>query len=268
MEQQPHSYENQEPEGVEPYRVEPIVGDAEVATAMAAEDAPDTTAEAGSPTDAAEAERRPPDPPSIYVASLADYNQGKLHGTWVDMTMPLEDIELSIRQMLERSPVLQSEGEHYGDWAIHDSENFGVATVPMHDDLNTLHDLAEGIAEHGPAFSAWAEVNEGDSDRWPLFTEAYLGEYDSLTAYGEHLWEEMGWQQVVDEVLPPEVARYTTVDAEHLAQDLWLEGSIQLVQKPGVGAGYSGATCEDISAGKAGLCCEIVRGDELIHRER
>ena len=183
----------------------------------------------------AEEERRRPEPPSIYIASLADYNVGKLHGTWVDMTMPLEDIDLAIRQMLERSPVLQSEGEDYGDWAIHDSENFGVVTVHEHDDLDTLHELAKGIAKHGPAFAAWAEANEGDPERWPLFTEAYLGEYDSLHGYGEHLWEEMGWQQVVDEVLPPEVARYTTVDAEHLAQDLWFEGSIQLVQKPGGG---------------------------------
>jgi len=151
------------------------------------------------------------------------------------MTLPLEDIELAIRQMLERSPVLQGEDEDYGDWAIHDSEHFGIVTVHGHDDLDTLHELAKGIAEHGEAFAAWAEVNEGNSERWPLFTEAYLGEYASLTAYGEHLWEEMGWQQVVEDVLPPEVARYTTVDAEHLAQDLWLEGSIQIVQKPGGG---------------------------------
>lgn len=235
MEQQPHAYENEQPEGAERSTGEMLSGDAEVVTATAAEESTSAAADVDSPTEPAEAERRPPEPPSIYVASLADYNNGKLHGTWVDMTLPLEDIDLAIRQMLERSPEIQAEGEDYGDWAIHDSEHFGVVTVHEHDDLDTLHELAEGIAEHGQAFSAWAEANEGDPERWPLFTEAYLGEFDSLTAYGEQLWEEMGWQQLVDEVLPPEVARYTTVDAEHLAQDLWLEGSIQLVQKPGGG---------------------------------
>ncbi|ACV80914.1 antirestriction protein ArdA [Nakamurella multipartita] len=234
MEQQPHS-ENEQSEGDEPDRAGSMVGDADVATPTAVEQSIGAAAEADSPTETVEAERRPPEPPSVYVASLADFNVGKRHGTWVDMTMPLEDIELAIRQMLERSPVLQAEGEDYGDWAIHDSEHFGVVTVHEHDDLDMLHDLAEGIAEHGEAFSSWAEAFEGEPDRWPLFTEAYLGEYDSLTAYGEHLWAEMGWQQVVDDVLPPEVARYTTVDAEQLAQDLWLEGSIQLMQKPGGG---------------------------------
>lgn len=236
MEQQPHSYEDEQP-AAEPFEDGGAMPDgAEVATTTtAAERAPDTPADAASPTEIAEAERKPPEPPSIYVASLADYNQGKLHGTWVNMTMPLEDIDLAIRQMLERSPVLQAEGEDYGDWAIHDSEHFGVATVHEHDDLDTLHELAAGVAEHGEAFSAWAEANEGDSERWPLFTEAYLGEYDSLTAYGEHLWDEMGFQQLVDDVLPPEVARYTTVNAEYLAQDLWLGGDIQIMHKPGGG---------------------------------
>lgn len=236
MEQQPHAYEHEQP------APEPIEGpgvirnDPGVATAATAAEKPTETAtDSASPTEKAEAERKPPEPPGVYVASLADYNEGKLHGTWVDMTMPLEDIELAIRQMLERSPVIQAEGENYGDWAIHDSDNFGVATVHEHDDLDMLHQLAAGIAEHGDAFSAWAEANEGDSERWPLFTEAYLGEFDSLTAYGEHLWEEMGFQQLVDDVLPPEVARYTTVNAEHLAQDLWLEGSIQIFHKPGGG---------------------------------
>lgn len=237
MEQQAHSYENEQPAAAQ---IEggggAMAGDTAVATNPTTMEQPsESGTEAASPTETAEAERKPPEPPSIYVASLADYNVGKLHGTWVDMTMPLEDIELAIRQMLEGSPVLRAEGEDYGDWAIHDSEHFGVVTVHEHDDLDTLHELAEGIAEHGDAFSAWAEANEGDSERWPLFTEAYLGEYDSLEAYGEHLWDEMGYQQLVDEVLPLEVARYTTVNAEQLAQDSWLEGSIQIFHKPGGG---------------------------------
>lgn len=241
MEQQPHSFENDEPvagqmegDGVLPRGAEA----ASTATApeQAAGDAMSTTSEADVPTDVRDETDRPPrEVPSIYVASLADYNVGKLHGTWVDMTMPTEDIELAIRQMLERSPVLQADGEDYGDWAIQDSENFGVVTVHEHDDLDTLHELAEGIAEHGEAFSAWAEANEDDAERWPLFTEAYLGEFDSLTAYGEYMVQETGWQQMVDEVMPLEISQYIRVDAEQWAQDLWLSGDIQVMHKPGGG---------------------------------
>lgn len=137
--------------------------------------------------------------------------------------------------MLERSPALQADGEEYGDWAIHDFNNFGASTVHDHDDLDVLHELAKGIVEHGSAFSAWAEANDGDLERWPLFTEAYLGEFASLTAYGEQVLEEMGWNQVIDEVLPPQISQYVTVDAEKLAHDMWFGGEIQIMHQPGFG---------------------------------
>lgn len=137
--------------------------------------------------------------------------------------------------MLENSPVLQAEGETFGDWAIHDSSGFGLSAVHEHDDLDTLHKLAVGIEEHGDAFSAWADAFEGDSEHWEQFSEAYLGEYHSLTAYGETIIDDMGWQQEIDRVLPESVARYARIDAQALAQDMWLGGEIQIVHRPGGG---------------------------------
>ena len=37
--------------------------------------------------------------PSIYVSVLADYNAGYLHGTWIDATLPIEDIWQHINQL-------------------------------------------------------------------------------------------------------------------------------------------------------------------------
>ena len=58
--------------------------------------------------------------PSIYVACLSSYNEGVLHGCWIDATQGYDDIESKIRDMLSKSPCDGIAEE----WAIHDYENF------------------------------------------------------------------------------------------------------------------------------------------------
>lgn len=178
---------------------------------------------------------RQPQSPHIYVSSLADYNQGQLHGVWIDATRDLDDMREEIEEMLCQSPVLLAEDETTGDWAIHDSVGFAMVTVHEQDDLETVHRLAVGIEKHGAAFSAWAEVFESNPEQCGLFQEAYLGEYDDLDSYGEQLWDDMGRQGLIDSVLPAKVARHTLIGAHSLANDLWLGGDIQIVYKPGGG---------------------------------
>lgn len=40
----------------------------------------------------------------IYVADLAAYNNGKLHGIWIDATQALDDIQEQINELLANSP--------------------------------------------------------------------------------------------------------------------------------------------------------------------
>ena len=42
--------------------------------------------------------------PRIYVASLADYNEGRLHGAWIDAAQDEEELERCVKEMLARSP--------------------------------------------------------------------------------------------------------------------------------------------------------------------
>ena len=42
--------------------------------------------------------------PRIYVADLAAYNNGKLHGVWVDAALELDDIQEAVVKMLKASP--------------------------------------------------------------------------------------------------------------------------------------------------------------------
>lgn len=59
------------------------------------------------------------DTPRIYVACLASYNAGILHGRWIDAT-DAEVIHEGIEDMLSESQEPIPE-----EWAIHDYEGFG-----------------------------------------------------------------------------------------------------------------------------------------------
>ena len=44
------------------------------------------------------------DSPKIYVACLAAYNAGQLHGEWILADQEPQEIQAAIRSMLEKSP--------------------------------------------------------------------------------------------------------------------------------------------------------------------
>jgi antirestriction protein len=55
----------------------------------------------------------------IVVACLAAYNNGILHGEWIDLNQPLDDVWRAICTMLNNSPIPNAE-----ELAIHDYEGF------------------------------------------------------------------------------------------------------------------------------------------------
>jgi len=60
------------------------------------------------------------DTPRIYVACLAAYNAGILHGEWIGLDQDIDDIWSEIRNMPSSSPEPYAE-----EWAIHDYDGFG-----------------------------------------------------------------------------------------------------------------------------------------------
>lgn len=176
--------------------------------------------------------------PEIYVASLADYNAGKYHGTWIDATLDPDEIRIRIATMLRHSPVLRAEGETFGDWAIHDYDGFGGIRLGELEDPEYINAVALGISEYGDAFAAWVDINGLPEPRNPdtlvqQFRDAYLGQYASLDDYGETIWDDMGWQSLIESVLPPEIARNGSVMAHRLADDMWKGGDIQIAHTDG-----------------------------------
>jgi hypothetical protein len=78
-------------------------------------------------------EKRQPDPdnperreqhykdgPRIWVGSLADYNNGLLHGEWIDAAVPDEQLAAAVQRMLAASE--EPGAEEYG---IFEFDKFG-----------------------------------------------------------------------------------------------------------------------------------------------
>lgn len=142
----------------------------------------------------------------IYVACLASYNNGILHGEWIDAAQGVAGIWRDVSQMLLRSPA-----EYAEEWAIHDYEGFGSLSVLEHASFETVATYATFIEEHGELGSKLAGHFGDLDDARIAISENYAGQYDSLSDYAEQLTEET--TQI------PESLRFY-VDYEKMARDL------------------------------------------------
>lgn len=153
--------------------------------------------------------------PRIYVACLSAYNAGKLHGRW----MPCDDVDTlqdSIKTMLEASPEPDAE-----EWAIHDYEGFGSASLSEYQSLETVTAMAELIQEHGSLASELIAHFGGDlQEARQAMEDQYVGCYDSLEDFTASLTEETGGLEQV----PEHIRGY--IDYAAMARDMELSGDI------------------------------------------
>ena len=148
--------------------------------------------------------------PRIYVACLAAYNNGQLHGAWIDADQSADAIHDEIRAMLAASPIPGAE-----EWAIHDYEDFGGIQLSEYEDIDRVAEIAALLVEHGEAFGVWADYY-GNAVSAEEFRDAYRGEYDSEEAYAE---EYIGDTGMLDSI--PENLRYY-FDYERFARDMFM----------------------------------------------
>jgi len=142
----------------------------------------------------------------IYVACLASYNNGILHGVWIDATQSLEAIHDQIAAMLNASQIEEAE-----EYALHDYEGFEGAEVAEYQGVESVARIAAFIEEHGALggkliayFGDLEEAREAISDR-------YAGQYTSLEDFARELTEETT-------SIPQNLAFY--IDYERMARDL------------------------------------------------
>jgi len=176
----------------------------------------------GSEGENPETEARPRPVPRIYVASLSDYNDGRLVGRWIDAAIEPEELAQQVEDMLASSPTPGAE-----EWAIHDYEGFGPLPLSEYERLAIVSRVACGIAEHGEAFAHWAAlIGTSDPDDLDRFEDTYLGCFESLERYAEDLLDDLGYLDDVDKAVPEGIQPYVKVDIAGFARDLELSGEL------------------------------------------
>lgn len=160
--------------------------------------------------------------PRIYVASLSDYNDGRLHGIWINAAQDSQDIWTEVQRMLSTAPLPGAE-----EYAIHDYENFGPLQINEYEDLETVAYIAKGIAEHGIAFAHWATLFEpNDPESFGHFEDVYHGHFKSLIDYANELFDDLGYSDLIEKTLPEYLQPYVRLDVDGFAKDLELSGDI------------------------------------------
>lgn len=162
--------------------------------------------------------------PRIYVASLADYNAGRLHGRWIDATLSPDAIRDEVRAMLQ-----ESEEELAEEWAIHDYENFSPVRLSEWETFEDVSEMARNIVEYGQLY---AEVLAYFGDRGGLaesrkaLEENYRGAFSSVGRYAESFVEEV-YADVLSK-LPDFIRR--EIDYDAIGRDMELGGDIFTIE--------------------------------------
>ena len=165
----------------------------------------------------------------IYVASLADYNAGRLYGAWIDADQEPEALHADVQRVLDESPTPGAE-----EFAIFDYEGFGPLRLSEYESMEMVSTIAAGIGRHGPAFAHWASlIGSGQREELARFEEVYYGHVESLEEYAEEMLDELGYMQLLEDAVPEQFSPYVKVDVEGFARDLELSGDILTSQGDG-----------------------------------
>lgn len=155
--------------------------------------------------------------PRIYVACLAAYNNGYLHGAWIDADQDADQIRDEIAAMLARSPIDDAE-----EYAIHDHEGFEGVSISEYAGIDSVARMATFISEHGALGAGLLEQFSGDMDQAESTLEdCYHGQFASLADYMEEL--------TTESVTIPEALRYY-VDWEGMARDAEMGGDLFTIE--------------------------------------
>lgn len=154
--------------------------------------------------------------PRIYVACLAAYNSGVLHGAWIEVEDEAQ-VWAAIAAMLKASPEPMAE-----EFAIHDYEGFGGVEIAEYAGIARVVEVAAFLRERGRLGAlVLAEVG-GDLDAArAALDDQYRGCFSSLADSFQELTEET--------VEIPETLRLY-IDYEAMARDARLNGEVFAVE--------------------------------------
>ncbi len=151
--------------------------------------------------------------PRIYVACLAAYNNGWLHGAWIDVEDDADAVRDAINAMLKASPVAGAE-----EYAIHDYEGFGGVEIAEYAGVDKVVAIGGFLRERGVLGALVLEHFCGDLDAAASARdEDYRGVFESLAAC---------YQDMTEETLTIPEALRLYIDWEAMGRDARLNGEV------------------------------------------
>jgi antirestriction protein len=121
--------------------------------------------------------------PRIYVADLAAYNAGYLHGEWIDLEgLTTEDVHERVQKILAEGTAKYAREtlSVHEEWAIHDYEGFGPIRIEEYSSFETVVAHAERLAGEPDKYAAWMEDGRDPEDFDP---DQVHGPYESESDY-------------------------------------------------------------------------------------
>ncbi len=140
----------------------------------------------------------------IYVADLAEYNNGRLVGKWFDFSdySDASELMVAIQEMLDEQTAKDKYGEVHEEWAVHDFEGFPrnfYSEYMGEKDFEKLYQIAEVANDRGLPIDVLMEAVAdfgADEDEIERIAEAY---YSSVRpSYGGE-WRSFA-MDMVDEI--------------------------------------------------------------------
>lgn len=180
---------------------------------------------------ASEPEREPiADRPRIWIASLADYNAGRLHGEWVDAAVEGDELVAAAQRIIAGSPDPSAE-----EWAIFDYDNFHSYRVGEYEDLRHLADVARGVAEEGEAFAAYAQLSGArGEDLETGYVGAFFGYWPSREAFLDELLDDYGIDDALARGMPGWLLPHLHIDRDAVLRDLLTDFEVHDTSDSGI----------------------------------
>ena len=159
-----------------------------------------------------EHEQEPKENPRIYVASLSDYNAGRLHGSWLDAAQSAEALWLASARCWRRH---QSRSPKSGP---------SMTSSPLATCVYRSMSPWKRVSEIRLGIRAWSRVRSlgvsilsaMSGTAFHQFEECYMGQLGFATEYAESILDSFGLWQAIEEAVPEPLQPYIRIDAEAL----------------------------------------------------
>ncbi|WP_157187318.1 antirestriction protein ArdA [Nocardia vinacea] len=173
-------------------------------------------------------EHEPRSNPRIYVTSGLPLRAELTTGTWLDMARSPEDIHAEMFAVFGDDETYEADRLYI--WDYHGFGAFEVTTGAIGlegvDSIELLAQVAQGIAEHGPAYAAYASAHEDDLRRLDQFERAYQGHYESPEAYARELLAPLRLDDALKPLLPASIRDFDCIDYDGIGQGLLAQDDI------------------------------------------